>query len=443
MGPRLRLQEQRTIPDISPFTALCYSGDPIYQLTIARNHLRRTIPASVQPLVRAARATEPKIRVAYLSGDFRRHPVASLIVELLEQHDRERFDVVTVSFGPDDRSELRARVMAASDEFHDVRLVSDRDVAKLVQDRKIDIAVDLMGHTEHSRTSIFAFRRAPIQVNYLGYPGTMGADFIDYIIGDQYVTPFAHARFYSEKIVQLPYCFLPNDSKKAISPRVFCRHECGLPEHGFVFCCFNNSYKITEPVFNIWMQLLRDIEGAVIWLSQLPDNAIVNLRREAQARGVNPARLVIAPRLERLDEHLARQVMADLFLDTLPYNAHTTACEALWAGLPILTCVGTTFAGRVGASVLHAMGLSELVTENLEEYGALARRLASDSALLLALRQRLQSARKTSPLFDTGRYCGYLEEAYRAMWNIWRHGENPRCFRVAAALGPATPEPMQ
>jgi predicted O-linked N-acetylglucosamine transferase (SPINDLY family) len=305
-----------------------------------------------------------KVRIAYLSADFRRHPVASLIAELIERHDRTRFEVLGVSFGADDKSDMRARLVKSFDQFHDVRLQADGEVAKLLSELQVDIAVDLMGHTQDARPDVLAYRPAPIQINYLGYPGTMGAPFIDYGIADQLVLPFDQQGFYTEQIVQLPECYQVNDSQRRIADRTPTRREAGLPEEGFVFCCFNNNYKITVPVSDVWMRLVQAVNGSVLWL--LMDNAGAqgNLRKEAAARGIDPARLVFAGRLPP-EDHLARHRLADLFLDTLPYNAHTTASDALWAGLPLVSCRGETFAGRVSASLLDAIGLPELVTGSL------------------------------------------------------------------------------
>ena len=317
-----------------------------------------------------------------------------------------------------------------ADHFHDVRGLGDYEVAKLLNELEIDIAVDLKGYTQNSRFGIFAHRPAPIQVSYLGFPGTTGADFIDYVIADEIVLPFDQQPFWSEKIVHLPGCYQVNDRKRQIAERTPTRKECGLPEQGFVFCSFNNNYKITPPFFDIWMRLLDKVEGSVLWL--LRDNAAAeqNLRREAAARGIDPVRLVFADRLP-LAEHLARHRLADLFLDTLPVNAHTTASDALWAGLPVLTSIGKGFAARVAASLLDAVGLPELATKSLEEYETLALKLAREPALLSAYRERLEKNRLTAPLFDTDRFRQHIEQAYLTMLDIHDRGEKPRSFSVA------------
>jgi protein O-GlcNAc transferase len=409
---------------VAPFIGLFYSDDPSLQLQCARNFARHNIPVASPPPRRPARRHD-RIRIAYVSADFRNHPMAHLIAELFELHDRARFEVIGISFGPEDRSDIRARVVGAFDRFHDVRSSSDRDIAALIGDLEIDIAVDLMGHTRNCRPGIFAQRGAPIQVSYLGFPGTMGVDFIDYIIADEIVLPLDQQPFYTERIVHLPATYWVNDSKLKISEHVPTRTEAGLPEQGFVFCCFNKSAKMTAPVFEVWVRLLAAVEGSVLWL--LRDNAVAerNLRREAARRGIDPERLVFADKLE-LDRHLARHRLADLFLDTLPYNAHTTATDALQAGLPVVTCVGGTFAGRVAASLLSAIGLPELMTHSLVEYEALALRLAGDGDYRADILAKLVRNRATFPLFDTDRFRRDIEAAYTTMYERWQRGERSR-----------------
>jgi predicted O-linked N-acetylglucosamine transferase (SPINDLY family) len=424
---RVHVTELKSI--IAPFTLLGYYGDASLQLKCARSYIRDKVPVLPQPLWDGTIYQHDRVRIAYLSADFRGHAVASLIAELFELHDRGRFEVLGVSFGEDDKSEIRSRLIKSFDQFHDVRLKSDRDVAKLLNELQVDIAVDLMGYTRYARPDILAHRPAPIQINYLGYPGTMGAGFIDYVIADKIVLPSGQQCFYTEKIVQLPECYQVNDSRRMIADRIPTRREIGLPDQGFVFCCFNNSCKITAPMFDVWMRLLQTVKGSVLWL--LGDNASAetNLRKEAAGRGVDPARLIFAGRLP-LEDHLARHRLADIFLDTLPYNAHTTASDALWAGLPLLTCCGESFAGRVAASLLNAVGLPELVTESLEEYEALALKLATNGSRLRSIRQKLDQNRLSYPLFDTGSFRRHIEAAYLTMREIWQRGESPRSFRV-------------
>jgi protein O-GlcNAc transferase len=387
------------------------------------------VPSHKAPLWNGAARGHDKLRIAYLSGDFREHVVSSQTAELFELHDRTLHEIYGISFGIDDRSEIRTRLTQVFDQFHDVRSRSDHDVARLVSDLQIDIAIDLTGLTQGCRPGIFAYRPAPVQVNYLGYPGTLGADFIDYIIGDRFVLPFDQQPHFSERIVHLPGSFLATDSRKSIAADVPSRQECGLPETGFVYCCFNSNYKITQQVFEVWMRLVSSNPGSVIWLGRDNGDTEHNLRREAEMRGVAATRLVFAARLPA-PQHLARHRLADLFLDTLPYNAHSTACDALWAGLPVLTCVGRTFASRVAASLLHAVGLPELVTHDLSDYETLATRLATDPALLRGCKLRLEENRLTHPLFATKQFTRHMEAAYATMWKIHQSGEGPRSFRV-------------
>ena len=325
---------------------------------------------------------------------------------------------------------MRTRLENSFDHFIDVKGKSDRDVALLLKELEIDIALDLKGYTERGRTGILAFRAAPVQVNFLGYPGTMGADYIDYILADRFVIPKDEHSFYTEKVAYLPDTYQANNSKRRISEHTPTRAEAGLPETGFVFCSFSDSHKITPPVFDAWMRLLHQVAGSVLWLLEGNAAAVRNLRLNAERRGVAPDRLVFAPRV-KLEDHLARHRLAGFFLDTLPYNAHTTASDALWAGLPVVTCVGSSFAGRVAGSLLNAVGLPELITDNLEDYEALALKLARDKHLLAAIKAKLAQNRETFPLFDTDRFRRHIESAYETMWERYQRGEPPASFTVA------------
>ena len=414
---------------VSPFVLLGYSGDPALQAQCARNHIENMISSSPPPLWSGQTWRHDKLRVAYLSPDFRSHAVASSTAELFELHDRSRFEIIGVSFALDDRSEMRKRLVAAFDDFHDVRKNSDKEVAKLLNDRRFDIAIDLAGYTQDSRPAILAHRPVPIQVNYLGFTATMGADFIDYIIADAMVLPVEHQPHYTEKVVYLPDCYHVNDRTHKIAERTPTRQEMGLPEHAFVFCCFNKNWKITPEIFDIWMRLLHQVEGSVLWLLGDNEGAERSLRKETQLRGIDPSRLVFAGRLPPA-EHLARHRLADLFLDTLPYNSHTTASDALWAGLPVLTCKGEAFAGRVAASLLHAVGIPELITSNLDDYQTLALKLVRDAALLAKIKTKLARNRNMYPLFNTERFARHLEAAYMTMWETWQRGEAPKSFSV-------------
>jgi predicted O-linked N-acetylglucosamine transferase (SPINDLY family) len=348
---------------------------------------------------------------------------------LFEAHNKSRFETVAISFGPDDDSDLRRRIKSAFEDFRDVRALKDSDVAALIRQREIDIVIDLTGLTRFNRFSVLARRVAPVQVKFLGYPGTMGADCVDYIIADQTIIPEEHFQYYSENVVWLPDTYQANDDKSAPSDRRPTRGECGLPESAFVFCCFNNTYKITPQVFDVWMRLLAAIPDSVLWLIGAHPSAETNLRHEAQRRGVASGRLLFAPKMP-LADHLARSAQADLFLDTLPYNAHTTGSDALRAGVPLVTCLGETFAGRVGASLVKAAGLDELVTVSLQDYEALALRLANDLPRLRRLRERLAHNRTTAPLFDTARFARHIEAAYVTMWERYQKGEAPESFAV-------------
>jgi protein O-GlcNAc transferase len=417
---------------VTPFTLVGYCDDPALHLQCSKNLIADRIRIRPVPLWNGTGYQHERIKVAYLSADFREHATAYLLAELIELHDRERFEVIGVSFGADDGSDIRRRMADSFDTFHDVREWADRDIAAKLRELEVDIAVDLKGHTQDSRPEVLAHRPAPIQVGYLGYPGTIGADFLDYVLADETVAPFDHALFYSEKIVQLPDCYQVNDRRRAIAATTPTRQEAGLPESGFVFCCFNNNYKITQPVFEAWMRLLAKVPGSVLWLLRDNPGAERNLRDEAEKRGVDPARLVFAGRA-KLEDHLARHRLADLFLDTLPYNAHTTASDALWTGLPVVTCQGNAFAGRVAASLLKAIGLPELVTHNLGDYEALALRLATDAAMLQRVRETLAGNRLSHPLFDTDRFRRGIEAAYTRMWQTWQRGEAAQAFRVDPA----------
>jgi predicted O-linked N-acetylglucosamine transferase (SPINDLY family) len=337
----------------------------------------------------------------------------------LERHDKSRFQLNAFSFGPDTKDATRARVAAAFDRFIDVRGRSDQDVAMLARQFEIDIAIDLNGFTQGSRTDIFAMRAAPIQVNYLGYPGTMGAEYVDYLVADATVIPEAHRRHYAERIAYLPNSYLANDSGHRISERAFTREELGLPRNGIVYCCFNNSYKIAPGTFDGWMRILDRVEGSVLWLLEGNAHAVNNLRKEAARRGIDGNRLVFAPRVPIAD-HLARHRSADLFLDTLPYNAHTTAIDALWAGLPVLTRLGETFAGRVAASLLEAIRVPELITRTPDEYEGLAVALATNPDRLIELKRKLADNRLTTPLFDTRLLAKHIEAAYTAMYERYQ-----------------------
>ena len=372
----------------------------------------------------AGRPKRDKIRIGYFSADFYNHATAWLMAAMIENHDRNRFENVAFSFGHDKKDEMRQRLCAAFDKFIDVRNRSDKDVAILSNTLEIDIAVDLKGFTTDNRTGIFAFGAAPIQVNYLGYPGTMGADYIDYLIADATLIPVSERKHFAEKIVYLPNSYQPNDRNRRIADRKFARAEVGLPKDGFIFCCFNNNYKITPDVFDCWVRILKQVNGSVLWLFEDNASAASNLKKEAKARGLDPGRLVFA-KLMSSSDHLARQRLADLFLDTLPCNAHTTASDALWAGLPVLTQIGETFAGRVAASLLTAIDVPELIASTRQDYENQAIELATNPRKLAAIKDKLATNRLTTPLFDTALYTKHIEAAYTAMYERYHAGLPP------------------
>jgi predicted O-linked N-acetylglucosamine transferase (SPINDLY family) len=364
-------------------------------------------PLKVQP-------PKAKIRLGYYSADFYNHATCMLMAELFEKHDKSKFELFAFSFGPDIKDPMRARVEAAFDQFIDVTTMSDKEIAEFSRMLDIDIAIDLKGSTKDHRFGIFSYRAAPVQVSYLGYPGTMGAEYIDYLIADKTLIPEESQKFYTEKIAYMPHSYQVNDRSRVISDRVFTKQEVGLPAEGFVFACFNSNYKITPDVFDVWVHILQSVEGSVLWLYEENKTAAINLRKEAQERGLAPEKLVFAPRME-LSEHLARHKLADLFIDTLPCNAHTTASDALWAGLPVLTCMGESFASRVAASLLNAIEMPELITSSIQEYEKLAIALGRDPKRVQALKQKLEANKLTTPLFDSSLFTKNIENLYRQL----------------------------
>ena len=398
----------------SPFSFLGISSSPDDQLQCAKLWVGEKFPAPQKAIWQGQQYRHDRIHVAYVSADFREHPVSFLIAGMLECHDKSHFDITAISLGPEHNSKMRQRLKASFDHFIDAEAFDDEQIADLVRSSEVDILVDLMGFTTDSRVGIFARRPAPIQVNYLGYPATMGASYISYIIADRTLIPAEDRKFYSEKIAILPNSYQVNDRSRVISDKAFSRAEFGLPSQGFVFCCFNNNYKITPLIFSCWMRILNQVDGSVLWL--LEDNAFAasNLKKEAERRGASSERLVFAKRMPPA-EHLARHELADLFLDTLPYNAHTTASDALWGGLPVLTCLGETFAGRVAASLLNAIGLPELITTTPEAYEHMAVDLATHPEKLAVIKHKLAENRLTTPLFDTKLFTKHIEAAYTVM----------------------------
>jgi protein O-GlcNAc transferase len=419
----------------SPFSAVALTHLPAVQHKAAQLWVGDKHPPRLDLPPIARRSRRNRIRIGYFSADFHDHATSYLIAELFETHDRTRFEVFGFSFGPSTDSAMGRRLRAGFDDFRDVRAMSDQDLALLARGLGIDIAVDLKGFTAGNRVDIFAHRAAPIQVNYLGFPGTMGASYMDYIIADRILIPEREREHYSEKIIYLPHSYQVNDRRRRVADRVYSREELGLPRDGFVFCCFNNNYKITPETFDGWMRILAQVEGSVLWL--LEDNALAgaNLRNEAAIRYIDPTRLIFAQRLP-LAEHLGRHRAADLFLDTAPCNAHTTASDALWSGLPVLTLTGATFAGRVASSLLAALGLPELITATAQEYEELAVHLATHPQALKELNEKLAGNRLTKPLFDTPLFTRHLEDAFTQIHERHLKGDGPAETIVKAGANP-------
>ena len=414
-----------------PFQLLAQPSTRRQQLSAASRYAQNVF-AGLEPLPPAPpRPASPRIRVGYFSSDLHEHATAYLLTQILEHHDRSLFEVVAYSYGVDDASPMRRRIEQAVDCFVNVREMSNRAAAERIRADSVDILLDLKGYTLGARNGVLAFRPSPIQVNYLGFPGTLGAPFYDYIIGDPTVTPLEHAADYSEKIAQMPVCYQPNDRSRAIGPRPT-RPECGLPESGFVFCSFNSPYKITAEVFDIWCRLLKQVDGSVLWLYETNPQARRNLTLEAQRRGVDPARVIWGGQLPQT-RHLGRLQLADLVLDTRPVCAHTTASDALWAGVPVLTCPGDTFVSRVAASLLHAVELPELIAPDPSGYESLALALARDPQRLGALKERLARNRERCALFDSVGYTRELEALYGRMFARLLRDEAPTHLAAEAS----------
>ncbi|MFY0693265.1 MAG: tetratricopeptide repeat protein [Paracoccaceae bacterium] len=409
---------------IPPFTVQSYEDHPQRQLDRARLWAKESYKQRPAPLPAAPQSRPDKLRVGFFSADFHDHPVLQLMAGLFRSYDRSRFELSAFSYGRRDGGERRAQLIRDVDQFYDISQMSDRDVLDTARSANLDIAIDLTGYTKNTRTALFSLRLAPIQINYLGYPGTLGADFIDYIIADPVVIPANQQQFYSEKTISLPHSYLPMENQMALPETKLTKADYGLPEEGFVFCCLNNSYKLGSREFEIWMRLLGKVEGSVLWLQNANESATKNLRKEAAKHNIDPERLVFTQRLSH-EEHLARYNSADLFLDTFTYNAHTTALEALWAGLPVVTKAGQQFAARVAASLLDAVGLPELITESEEAYEALILELATNPEHLSEIRARLAANRTTMPLFDTERYTRNFETGLQMAYDRYFEGKAP------------------
>jgi len=414
---------------VSPFTLLPLEDAPDRHLIRSKlyakaNYQQETLSPKARPIERPKR-----IRIGYFSTDFKEHPVSYLIAKVLEQHNRDQFEIFGYSLHDYKKSEVRQRLEKSFDTFTDVQNMSDRNIALHARQDEIDIAVDLNGYTHHARTGIFAYRAAPIQINYLGYPGTMGSNFMDYIVADRSLIPVETQKYFSEQQLYLPNTYLPTDDSRELSKKKITRSDMQLPDDAFVFCCFNNSYKITPAEFDVWMRLLNKVENSVLWLRKPNQLSKLNMKNEAQKRKVNPSRLVFADKLP-MDEHLARHRLADLFVDTFTFNAHTTATEALWAGLPVVTKIGRGFAARVAGSLLNAVGLPELVTETENDYEALILELATNPAKLAKIKGKLATHRLTKPLFNTELYTKHLENGYLQAYESYFQGKLPHTIIV-------------
>lgn len=407
-----------------PFVAMALIDDPAVQAEAAKLLTRSCTPERPTLALQPATRKPGRIRLGYFSADFHNHATTWLMAQLFELHDRSQFELFAFSFGPPSNDAMRQRVAKAFDHFIEVNHLSDLQVAQRSRELGIDIAVDLKGHCQDARPGILAQRCAPVQVNYLVYPGTIGGDFIDYIIADEIVLPRGDEKYYVEKVARLPHSYQANDSNKAISTHTFTRAELGLPEQGFVFCCFNNNHKIMPACFASWMRILQRVPNSVLWLLEDHPDVKPYLQQQAKQAGVEPNRLVFAPRME-MALHLSRHSAADLFLDTQPYNAHTTASDALWAGLPVLTLIGKSFPARVAASLLTAVGLPELITDSVPAYEAMAVQLATEPGQLTALKTKLARQGRGSSLFNTPQLCQNLETIYRAMHQRYLKGQEP------------------
>jgi len=411
---------------VSPFALLSLTDDSLLHKKCSEIFAEAKYPPNSTLGFIHKSSKRKKIRIAYFSSDFRSHPVSFLTSELFEIHNRQCFEVFAFSLQKAPISdETNLRLRRGFDKFLDVENMLDKEIAKMAREYQVDIAIDLTGPTQNYRTEIFSYRAAPIQVNWLGYPGTMGAGFMDYIVADKTIIPESNLEFYVEKIVHLPDTYMVDDSKRIASQRIFTKKECGLPEKNFVFCCFNNGYKFNPQILDSWVRILFEVKNSVLWVSENNEYFKANIAAEFEKRGLDRSRLIFAKRVELMADHLARYSLADLFLDTNPYNAHTTAVDSLKAGIPVLTIMGQSFASRVTASLLNAIVLPELITTNQEAYEALAIELAMNPRKLLEIKLKLINNRLTTPLFDTPLFAKNLEVAYTKMYDRYQAGLGP------------------
>jgi len=409
---------------VNPFSMLSLEDAPERHYLRSKIYAKDTFPQNPIPLPNNSLKKTKRIRIGYFSSDFKKHPVAYLIAKVIELHKRDKFEIFAYSLMGNQEDELQKRLENSFDVFKDVSELSDREVAILCRQDNIDIAIDLNGYTQNSRSSIFAYRAAPIQINYLGFAGTMGAKFIDYIIADQYLILPDNRKYFTEKQLYLPNTFMPTDNSRKFSNRFISRQEMSLPDEAFVFCCFNNNYKITDVEFDIWMRLLMKVKGSVLWLRRSNEQSDKNIMTAAQKRNIDSSRLVFADKLP-MDEHLSRHKLADLFIDTFTFNAHTTTTEALWAGLPVVTKQGQGFAARVAGSLLNSIGLSELITSSESEYESLILELAMNPSKLRKVKEKLNKNRLSHPLFNTELYTKHLENGYLTAYQKYYDGKDP------------------
>ena len=403
----------------SPFGHQGVCNDPMLLFYAAKIFSNYKYPPLKNHSNNKIRVINKKIKIAYLCGEFRQQATSILMINLWESHDKNKFDIIALDNGWDDQSKIRERIVKAFDKLINISQMNDLEVVGIIKKENIDILINLNCFFGLSRNIVFSYKPAPVQVNYLGFPGTLGVSYLDYIIADKTVVPKKYQEFYSEKVVYLPHSYQVNDKHRIIADKIYSKEELGLPKDGFVFCCFNNNYKITPHTFDGWVRILKAVEGSVLWLLEDNTTAGVNLRKELSNRGLGPNRLVFAKRIN-LPEHLARQRVADLFIDTLPYNAHTTASDALWAGLPVLTCMGESFASRVAASLLYAIELPELITTTQSQFEAMAIELANNPTKLKAIKTKLDRNRLITPLFNTQLYTKHIEAAYTQMYERFR-----------------------
>ena len=410
---------------IEPFFGLSWVDNPAQQLKRSINYINFKFKSNSSELAKITKTSSKRIKIAYISGDFYNFPTMYLLAGMLEAHNRDKFEIYAFSYALRKNDEMRKRIMLGVDHFINVHDYSSIKIAKLIKGNNIDISIDLNGYTEKSRPEIFYYRVSPIQINYLGYPSTMGANFIDYIVADHITIPDEYRNFYSEKIIYMPHSYQANDDKRKIAKTISKRSDFNLPDKGFVFCCFNQIYKINPKEFSIWMRLLRNIDDSVLWL--INSNKLVkqNFSKEAKKQGVDPSRIIYAEKLSH-PEHLARHKHADLFIDTFNYNAHTTASDALWSGLPIVTKQGKQFSARVASSLLNACGLPELITKNEKEYEELIFELATNPIKLKTISLKLSKYNKDKPLFNTKRYTNNFENGLQKVYDLYLNGKNPK-----------------